>query len=316
MKLYFNVPLRCPCAATGTTAQNQHITIAGLIGSETSDKLMEDLSAADKLSLTVQSPSGTTVPADAPSSWTQASGLLVLDLGAFGSHEPCTALIIKIKLKNGKTATVSPANVLVNVPALVQEGCASCVESCSMPVSIDNPANNDIAPMYVKQGSITATMCQTSAWPGHLNTLTVKLSPTITLYPATNKACTSKLLISGMDMACRAGLNGVGCFEGGAIPLTGADASKFSDPYFNYTCLGARSTQSGNLRLGVQTEIAAGTSVTFSFDIKNPLQAQSSPPIYISGEGVYLAPVLVRSCSTETIPDNGNYILDVVCIVR
>jgi len=171
IELSFNVPLLCPCSATGTTAAHQHITIAGLRGSLTESALSADLSASDKLSLTVLSGAASVQSDLAPSNLTQASGLLVLDLGAFGStYSACTALVLKVKLLNPKTATAAAAVVSVNVPGLVQEGCnSSCNPSCSAPVTFVNPTDIDQAPLYVKQGSIKATMCQSNAWPGTIS---------------------------------------------------------------------------------------------------------------------------------------------------
>jgi len=135
--------------------------------------------------------------------------------------------------------------------------------------------------------------------------LTVTLAPSIKLYSAaTNAACTSTLLISGLDMACRQGLDGAGCYEPGAVTLSGTNSVTFSQPHFNYTCQGARSTQSGSLRLVVEKDIEANTDVTFSFSVKNPMQGQSSPPIHISGVGVYLAPTRVVACA-EVVPANA-----------
>jgi hypothetical protein len=320
VSLVFNVPLLCACTEANTTTFAQKVTLSGLTGS-----LTDDLSDAEALKLYLIDKTdkiGTNL-LNRPLSWKKNSGTLVLDLGptskdSEAQYAACNLFQLKFELLNPHTAKPA-ASVSVDVPALVQEGCSCiggcCNPTCSSPIIIANPTIDD-APLYIKQGSIKATMCQSTAWPGALNTISVTLTPNINLYAkdsAVPVECQSRLTLSGLDMACRRDLAGTGtCYEHGTIELLGRDKEHFVDPvtsgaaassgYFNYTCRGAQSIQSATLTLSVFEKLEVNDAYIIEFKVHNPMQGQNSPPIFVSGTNPLLSAVSVQPCTL--IPPN------------
>ena len=318
VSLVFNVPLLCACTEANTTTFGQKVTLSGLTGS-----LTDDLSDAEALKLYLIDKTdkiGTNL-LNRPFSWKKNSGTLVLDLGptskdSEAQYAACNLFQLKFELLNPHTAKPA-ASVSVDVPALVQEGCSCiggcCNPTCSSPIIIDNPSI-DNAPLYIKQGSMKATMCQSTAWPGALNTISVTLTPNINLYAMASAVpvCQSRLTISGLDMACRRDLAGTDtCYENGAIPLQGLNSAKFVDPvtssvasfgHFSYTCREAQSIQSATLTLSVLDKWEANNPYVIEFKVHNPMQGQNSPPIFVSGSNPLLSAVSVQPCTI--IPTN------------
>jgi len=312
------VPLLCACTEANTTTFGQKVTLSGLTGS-----LTDDLSDAEALKLYLIDKTdkiGTNL-LNRPFSWKKNSGTLVLDLGptskdSEAQYAACNLFQLKFELLNPHTAKPA-ASVSVDVPALVQEGCSCiggcCNPTCSSPIIIDNPSI-DNAPLYIKQGSMKATMCQSTAWPGALNTISVTLTPNINLYAMASAVpvCQSRLTISGLDMACRRDLAGTDtCYENGAIPLQGLNSAKFVDPvtssvasfgHFSYTCREAQSIQSATLTLSVLDKWEANNPYVIEFKVHNPMQGQNSPPIFVSGSNPLLSAVSVQPCTI--IPTN------------
>jgi len=327
VQLAFNVPLLCSCAEAGSSMSGQKVTLSGLTGSLTDDMALGDLSGTD-LALKLNERTTGTGPHTTHSSWSKDTGTLVIDLGTTSAapqakYSACNLLEFTFVLANGNSAK-SAASVSVDVPALVQQGCdcagGCCNPTCSSPEQIANPSNMDHAPLYIKQGRIEASMCQSTAWPGAENTITVTLSPTINLYSAASgkaAACQSQLTISGMDMACRQQGTNAGdgtCYENATMALAGTDAGRFFDPqadaaagstgYFGYTCRETQSIQSGHLQLGVFQDLIIQTQADYvlEFTVWNPMMGQSSPPISISGSTPFLTSALVQPCTD--VPEN------------
>jgi hypothetical protein len=318
VKLSFNVPLLCACTEANATTSGQKVTLSGLTGSLTDDLSDAAASLTDK--------TGTNL-LNRPLSWKKNSGTLVLDLGptskdSAAQYAACNLFQLKFNLLNPNTAKPA-ATVSVDVPALVQEGCSCiggcCNPTCSSPIIIANPSIDD-APLYIKQGSIKATMCQSTAWPGAPNKISVTLTPNINLYAKASAMpveCQSRLTISGLDMACRRALDGTGtsCYEDGTIQLLGRDKTTFVDPvtsgaaassgYFSYTCREAQSIQSATLTLSVfegVEKLEANDEYIIEFEVHNPMQGQNSPPIFVSGTNPLLSAVSVQPCTL--IPPN------------
>jgi hypothetical protein len=228
--LEFNMPLLCPCATAGSTESNQLITLSGLTGS-LSDDIDGDLQQAPFLLTSTLDSGDQTNNLDSVGKWTRATGELVIDLGAVGpSYTPCSTLAFTFTLLNSNAAKPA-ANVFASIPALPFT-CTGCGEQCSAPQALTLMPGGE-KPLLVRTGSIRATMCQTSPWPGADNTITVTLTPNINLFGKGTKGnalCESELVISGLDRACNEADGGLGCFEPGALVLAGNDAGKFKNP--------------------------------------------------------------------------------------
>jgi len=225
--------------------------------------------------------------------------------------KPCNVLALKFTIRNAKVARLAADTTL------------SVCSVTTTPTPLVNPAKNDLAPLFVRTGAITAKMCQSNPWPAADNILTVTLSSNIPL----KTACQSAIVISNMDQVCLQGVSDfapdgtvypASCFSPGVMTLNEANGSNVAGTSgvaktkfgttgkWSYDYDETRQIHGGKLTLKVAADTVVDEEYVISFKIKNPSVGQASPPIRVSGTGIPVAGILPVKCTEFATPADVN----------
>jgi hypothetical protein len=139
-----------------------------------------------------------------------------------------------------------------------------------------------------------ASMTQSSSYPASMNTLTVTLRFNETL--PSLASCDVKILISNLVGAC---------FSEPTLALNGADKAMFKATAVSTNSLASWDAQAKSATLLLSQDLVAKTDYVFSFDVRNPIAGQESPPVSIEVTGVSVAKRAMQKNPNKLAPQGA-----------